>query len=130
MARWFALDMNLPHVGSMCQWNLPFLSSPSYSRRGQTKQHRRTPHQKLALVARDFGDGVDVSLPLFSSTVVALNNVVTVVVDRGPRGAPRVRMATGRVRIGWSLRAPKTKTQSRNPNPNRIPIRVEIHHQN
>ena len=35
-------------------------------------------------------------------------------------------MATGRVRIGWSLRAPKTETRNRNPKP----IRVEIHHQN
>ena len=35
-------------------------------------------------------------------------------------------MATGRVRIGWSLRAPKTETRNRNPNPK--PIRVEIHH--
>ena len=39
-----------------------------------------------------------------------------------------LRMATGRVRIGWSLRAPKTETRNRNPNPK--PIRVEIHHQN
>lgn len=39
-------------------------------------------------------------------------------------------MATGRVRIGWSLRAPKTETRNRNPNPNPKPIRVEIHHQN
>ena len=40
----------------------------------------------------------------------------------------RIRMATGQVRIGWSLRAPKTETRNRNPNPK--PIRVEIHHQN
>ena len=38
-------------------------------------------------------------------------------------------MATGRVWIGWSLRAPKTETRNRNPNPNPKPIRVEIHHQ-
>ena len=37
-------------------------------------------------------------------------------------------MAMGRVRIGWSLRAPKTETRNRNPNPE--PIRVEIHNQN
>ena len=39
-------------------------------------------------------------------------------------------MATGRVRIGWSLRAPKTETRNQNPNPPRKPIRVEIHNQN
>jgi hypothetical protein len=41
-----------------------------------------------------------------------------------------VRMTTGRVWIGWSLRASKTETRSRNPIPNRTPIRMEIHHQN
>ena len=41
-----------------------------------------------------------------------------------------LRIATGRVRIGWSLRAPKTETQNQNPNPPRKPIRVEIHQQN
>ena len=41
-----------------------------------------------------------------------------------------VRMATGRVRIGWSLRAPEIETRNRNPNPNPKPIQVEIHHQN
>jgi hypothetical protein len=42
----------------------------------------------------------------------------------------QLRMATGRVRIGWSLRAPKPETRNRNLNSNRKPIRVEIHHQN
>ena len=46
------------------------------------------------------------------------------------RAAGRVRMAMGRVRIGWSLRVPKTETRNRNPNPKPKPIRVEIHHQN
>jgi hypothetical protein len=46
------------------------------------------------------------------------------------RGLRQVRMATGWVWIGWSLRAPKIETRSRNPNPNRTLIRVEIHHQN
>jgi hypothetical protein len=41
-----------------------------------------------------------------------------------------LRMATGRVQIRWSLRAPKTETRNQNPNPNWKPIRVEIHHQN
>jgi hypothetical protein len=40
-----------------------------------------------------------------------------------------LRMATSQIRIGWSLRAPKTKTRSRNLNPNRKLIRVQIHHQ-
>ena len=49
-----------------------------------------------------------------------------------PAPAPptTLKMATGRVRIGWSLRAPKTETRNRNPNPNPKPIRVEIHYQN
>jgi hypothetical protein len=41
-----------------------------------------------------------------------------------------LRMATGRIRIGRSLRAPKTETQSQNPNPPRTPNQVEIHHRN
>jgi hypothetical protein len=32
------------------------------------------------------------------------------------RRQPRLRMATGRVQIGWSLRAPKTETQTRTEN--------------
>jgi hypothetical protein len=41
-----------------------------------------------------------------------------------------LKMATGQVWIGWSLRAPKTETRSRNPKPKPKPIRVEIQHQN
>jgi hypothetical protein len=41
-----------------------------------------------------------------------------------------LRMTTGRVRIGWSFRVPKIETRSRNPNPKRTLIEVEIHHQN
>ena len=36
------------------------------------------------------------------------------------RSTPGLRMSTGRVRIGWSLRAPKTETRNRNPNPKPI----------
>jgi len=43
---------------------------------------------------------------------------------------PYIRMATGRVWIGWSLRAPKTETRSRNPKPKPKPIRMEIQYQN
>ena len=39
-------------------------------------------------------------------------------------------MATGRVRFGWSIWAPKTETRTWNPNPPRNPIRVRIHTQN
>jgi hypothetical protein len=42
----------------------------------------------------------------------------------------RIRMATGRTRIGWSLWAPKTETRTENPNPPQTPIRVEIHPRN
>jgi hypothetical protein len=35
------------------------------------------PHQELVLAAHGFGDGVDVSLPLFGGTVVALSIVAT-----------------------------------------------------
>jgi hypothetical protein len=53
---------------------------------------------------------------------------------RQPEGTnPRrggLRMATGRVRIEWSLRAPKTETRNQNPNPLRTPNRIEIHPQN
>ena len=41
-----------------------------------------------------------------------------------------VRMATGRVRFGWSIWAPKTETRTWNPNPTRTPIRVQIQTQN
>ena len=66
----------------------------------------------------------------------ALGNLYSVTPQHGEYITPggrretraAVRMATGRVRIGWSLRAPKTETRNRNPNPK--PIRVEIHHQN
>ena len=47
-----------------------------------------------------------------------------------PQGRAEVKMAMGQIRIGWSLRAPKTETRNRNPNPNPKLIRVEIHHQN
>jgi len=39
-------------------------------------------------------------------------------------------MATGRVRIGWSLCTPEPETQNQNPKPNWKPIRVVLPPQN
>jgi len=47
-----------------------------------------------------------------------------------PLSPSHLRMATGRVRFGWSIWAPKTETRTWNPNPTRTPIRVQIQTQN
>ena len=75
-------------------------------------------------------DGV-LRTPLVNATLAhGIRILVTPRHDAVAQGmmAEKLRMATGRVQIGWSLRAPKTETRNRNPNPK--PIRVEIHHQN
>jgi len=54
------------------------------------------------------------------------NCVIKLYIETGLTTHTRLRMATGRVWTGWSLRAPKTETRSQNPKP----VRVEIQHQN